>query len=379
MVSNNSKDGKLPRTLSEALADLPAREAARRAETSRKLAEAEPKFTEISFEEGVILSHMLNGEYEEAAEKARKHGFDELAKDAATSLVNAHFRVGDFPSAARDAKRYGLGNHAANAALFWTYAEAKKGTREDYIRALGILKRYAKLATGSHRRNIDEVIAGMKERLAPSREKSALQSCGYIIISLSAVVSAWATTGFLFSNGCGSEAEYKIHEKAFTRENPAEPAPANYKPLREKLREEAFAYIELTMYSKKLVSGIPLKVTQMEVKALPNPRDFHVEADGRCTGGNSSALFSATLFGMDKNHKGVSREAAIFLRFVCSPEGWISSSDEWSIRKMGETGSLLQGKPGAAQPFSDKRFPHKKGIAVPKAPKHMHRKMRRSC
>jgi hypothetical protein len=317
VVNNNSKDGKLPRTLSEALADLPALEAARRAESSRRLAEAGPEFTEISAEECVILSHLLAGEYSKAAEKARKHGFGELANDAAEFSLKYSYHATD----------------------------------------------------------------GAGEKPASSREKSAFDSCRYIVASLSAVVAAWAVSGFPYSRGCNSRMEEKLYERAFTRENPSESAPANYAPLKKRLLDEAFAYIKFTLNSRRLVGGVPCEVTQMQIKEFPNPKKFRVESNGTCTGGSSAAWFLVTL---TSRKDGKLLRSYVKLDFTCTSDGKIMSTDTWSIDETKGASRLPQASgQDSARTFCGKSFPHRKQPR-PNASKQMHRKyvhpkMRRTC
>lgn len=144
-----TNEGKLPDNISEAFADALSREALRRIEISRKLKDSEPKQMEISIEEGNIICHMLNGEYEKAAKMARASGFKDLAEDAATGFVIEQMRKGNFASATKAAEEYGLNNHAAAAALSWAKAEASMTGFGDYVSSRFCAKEFAREFKGS--------------------------------------------------------------------------------------------------------------------------------------------------------------------------------------------------------------------------------------
>jgi hypothetical protein len=124
--------------------DAIAQEALARAEVSQKLRDSEPKQLEISVEEGNILCHMLNKEYEKAAKMARKYGFNDLAEDAATGLVIEQMRNGMFAHATKTAEEYGLNNYAAAAALFWAKSEVRSAGSTDHVFARFCAKEFAR-------------------------------------------------------------------------------------------------------------------------------------------------------------------------------------------------------------------------------------------
>lgn len=211
----------------------------------------------------------------------------------------------------------------------------------------------------------------------------------FIAYFVTALGLAWAAVGVKYPAGARYKSGAKSTNADSAKGEISEEARAAKIALGKALDDEISAYVGMVWHSKKLVnvegseSPLTLIVSAVKPTVLPKPEDFTFDKDGKCRG-SSYAMFKATLFGLDKNQATILKKAFISLNFVCTPQGRLTSYDEWDIRDFVETSSrATPGKSKSPQDFCDNKRFHKPSrsrmIPAPKPCKHMHVKMRRAC